>query len=413
MFKASRIKIVVAIMSILVILWVGTLGFIYASSYFEMAKQNEQMLKVHAEMYGFPQQPDGEKPPIRPFPSGDRLQFDTQSPMFKLSVFYTVVMSEQGEVLEIKNESPDIHTDAELEGLATSVFKGKKRVGTKENLAFYKTQKNGVILVVFKDNTVINEGAMTIFRYTLIFGGMALVLFFFLSVFLAKKIVDPLEENYKKQKQFISDAGHELKTPVSVVNANAELLYREIGENKWLANIQYENERMATLVTQLLDLAKAENTTPQMERVDFSRLVSGEMLPFESVAFEKWLMLHSDITDGIEVTGNSIQLKQIVSILLDNAIKHSNAKGEVYISLKKEHDIARLSVVNRGDEIPPEQRKKIFERFYRVDMARNSQQNCYGLGLAIAKAIINSHKGKIDVLCYNGFVEFRVEIPAV
>ena len=413
MFKASRIKIVVAIMSILVILWVGTLGFIYASSYFEMAKQNEQMLKAHAEMYAFSQQDDSIKPPTKPFPNGNKPQFDEQSPMFKLSVFYTVALSHDGEIIEIKNQSPTVHTDEELGNLAISVINGKKSIGTKENLAFYKTQKNGVILVVFKDNTVINEGAMTIFRYTLIFGGIALVPFFFLSVFLAKKIVDPLEENYKKQKQFISDAGHELKTPVSVVNANAELLYREIGENKWLANIQYENERMATLVTQLLDLAKAENTSPQMERIDFSRLVRGEMLPFESVAFEKWLMLHSDITDGIEVTGNSIQLKQIISILLDNAIKHSSAKGEVYISLKKEHDIARLSVVNRGDEIPPEQRKKIFERFYRVDTARNSQQNCYGLGLAIAKAIINSHKGKIDVLCYNGFVEFRVEIPAV
>ena len=245
----------------------------------------------------------------------------------------------------------------------------------------------------------------------MIFGGIALVVFFFLSVFWARKIVNPLEETYQKQKQFISDAGHELKTPVSVVNANAELLSREIGDNRWLANIQYENERMGNLITQLLDLARSENVTPQMERVGFSRLVRGEMLPFESVAFEKRLMLHSDIVDGIELVGNSTQLKQLISILLDNAIKHSTTKGEVHLSLKKEHDIVKLSVINSGDEIPLEQRKKIFERFYRVDTARNSDGNHYGLGLAIAKAIVSTHRGKIDVMCYNGLVEFKVELP--
>ena len=413
MFRASRRKIVVSIMSILVLLWVSTLGFIYLSSYFEMTKQNEQMLIAHAEMYALTQQDDTIKPPVKPFQNGNKPQFDSQSPMFKLSTFYTVAVSNEGEVIEIKNESPTVHTDDELKNLAISVIKGRKILGRKENLAFYKTETKEYILVTFKDNTVINEGAMMLFRYTLIFGGLALLLFFFLSVFLAKRIVDPLEENDKKQKQFISDAGHELKTPVSVVNANAELLSREIGDNKWLLNIQYENERMGALVTQLLDLARAENVTDQTERIDFSRLVRGEMLPFESVAFEKWLLLNSDIHDGIEVLGDSTKLKQVVSILLDNAIRHSSEKGEVRLVLKKEHDTAKLSVINKGDEIPKEQRQKIFERFYRVDTARNSEQNHYGLGLAIAKAIITSHKGKIDVLCYNGLVEFKVEIPSV
>lgn len=115
-------------------------------------------------------------------------------------------------------------------------------------------------------------------KYTLYGGILAIVVFFFLSVYLARMIIRPLEENHIKQKQFISDAGHELKTPISVVSANAELLEREIGENQWLSNIQYENERMGALVTQLLDLARMENVTPQMEIVDFSHLVSGETL---------------------------------------------------------------------------------------------------------------------------------------
>ena len=415
MFKKSRRKIVAAIMSILVLLWVGTLGIIYASSYFEMKSQNEQMLKAHAEMYVLPQSFEVMIPPNRPRPDGNH-GFDpgfTESPMFQLSTFYTVAVSYDGDVIEIKNEPPTVHTDDDLKKLAEDIIKSGKSTGTESNLAFYKADKGGYILVTFMDNTVVNENAMTLFRYTLIFGGVALVLFFFLSVYLARKIVNPLEESYQKQKQFISDAGHELKTPVSVVSANAELLSREIGDNQWLQNIQYENERMGMLVGQLLDLARTENVTPQMEHIDFSRLVAGEALPFESVAFEKGLVLNSNITNGIGVEGNGTQLKQIVSILIDNAIRHSKEQGEVYLSLTKANGSAKLSVVNKGDEIPAEQREQIFERFYRVDTARNGEDKHYGLGLAIAKAIATSHKGHIEAQCFDGFVEFKVQIPTI
>ncbi len=416
MFKKSRRKIVAAIMSILVLLWVGTLGVIYASSYFEMSKQNQEMLQAHAGMYNLPNSFGGMMPPNRPAPGGNqnfKPGFNPESPKFQLTTFYTIAVSYEGEILEIKNEPPTVHADADLERLAKQIIKDNKNNGTENNLAFYKTDKGGYVLVTFMDNTVMNEGAITLFRYTLIFGCVALVLFFFLSIFLARKIVNPLEESYQKQKQFISDAGHELKTPVSVVNANAELLSREIGDNRWLQNIQYENERMGMLVGQLLDLARTENVIPQMEHIDFSRLVAGEALPFESVAFEKGLVLNCNITNGIGVEGNSTQLKQIVSVFLDNAIRHSKEQGEVYLSLTKEHGFAKLSVINKGDEIPEEHREHIFERFYRMDTARNSEDKHYGLGLAIAKAIATSHKGHIEVQCFDGFVEFRVQIPAL
>ena len=415
MFKKSRRKIVAAIMSVLVALWVGTLGVIYASSYFEMSKQNQEMLRTHAEMYSLSQY--GETvPPEKPQPDdnkGFKRDFDPQSPKFQLSTFYTVAVSYSGEILEIKNEQSAVHSDDDLKELALAVIKNDKQYGTDKNLAFYKADKGEYILVTFMDNTVINENAMTLLRYTLIFGGAAIVVFFFISVFLARKIVTPLEESYQKQKQFISDAGHELKTPVSVVSANAELLSREIGENQWLSNIQYENERMGTLVCQLLDLAKTENVVPQKERIDFSRLAVSEALSFESVAFEKGLVLNQNIENSIYVDGNGIQLKQIISILLDNAIRHSKERGEVRLTLTKEHGFAKLSVINKADEIPEEEQTKIFERFYRVDTARNGEDKRYGLGLAIAKAIVITHKGKISVRCYDGFVEFSVLIPSL
>ena len=411
MFKKSRIKIVASIMTVLVLLWVGTLGVIYGSSYLEVSRQNEQMLQTHAQMYTPPQFPDGFKPD-RPQP-GFKPGFDPESPRFQLSTFYSVAVSDSGEILEIKNDPPTVHSNEELVRLTKGIIGGKKDTGTEKNLVFYRLDKGGYTIVAFMDNTVVNESAMTLFRYTLIFGGIALVLFFFLSVYLAKRIVKPLEESYEKQKQFISDAGHELKTPVSVVSANAELLSREIGNNQWLQNIQYENERMGVLVGQLLELARTESVTPQTERIDFSRLVAGEALPFESVAFEKGLTLHNHIAEGIFLDGSSSQLKQIVSILLDNAIRHSNAQTDITLVLKKEHGFAKLSVVNKGDAIPPEQQAQLFERFYRIDAARSGEDKHYGLGLAIAKAIATAHKGSISVLCYSGLVEFCVQLPAL
>ncbi len=264
MFKKSRRKIVAAIMSVLVLLWVGSLGVIYASSYIEMSNKNEMMLITHAEMYAL----SGSFPgalPMLPKPDNGKNRREpnfSETPVFQLTTFYSVAMSYDGEVLEIRNSQPNLHSDDALKTLAEKIVSGKKNKGTDNNLTFYKTDKSGYNLVVFMDNTVINENAATLFRYTLIFGGIALIAFYFLSQILARKIIHPLEESYKKQKQFISDAGHELKTPVSVVSANAELLSREIGENQWLDNILYENERMGMLVGQLLELARTESISP-------------------------------------------------------------------------------------------------------------------------------------------------------
>lgn len=410
MFKRSRKKIVAAIMAILVVLWVSTLGVIYASSYLDMSRHNRQMLKAHSDMYVLAHSapdthlPTSEKPKDRP-------KF-ADEPMFRLSNFYTVAVDEAGTVLETVNEPPTVHTNAELEELALDISADGGDYGTQDSLAYYRADKDGYTLVTFMDNTVINENAATLLRYTLIFGAAAIVVFFFLSVYIAKRIVRPLEDSFEKQKRFISDAGHELKTPVSVVSANAELLSREIGENRWLANIRYENERMGELVTQLLELARTENAAMQTERVDLSRLAAGETLPFECVAFEKGLTLESDLAPDIFVEGDGGRLKQLVSILLDNAVSHAEG-GTVKITLSKERSHAVLSVTNEGAALSSTQREHLFDRFYRIDEARSADSNHYGLGLAIAKAICDAHRGHIEVGCRDGLVEFKAKIPII
>lgn len=414
MFKKSKRRIVAAIMSVLALLYAGTLGVIYSSSYHEMSLRNQKMLEDYVRMYPPDRKnsefkpPEGRRAQEKPAPAPETPPF-APSPAFRLSVFYSVELSRDGEILKINNSEAEVYDSEELERAALEIMQSGREKGKRRNLIYQRANKDGYCLVAFMDNTIMQEGMTTLFRYTLIFGGVVMVLLFFLAVYLAGRIIRPLEESYTKQKQFISNAGHELKTPVAIVGTNAELLSREIGENQWLSNIQYENERMGRLVGQLLELARTEAVQLQMEKLDFSRLAAGEALPFESVAFENGLVLNCEVDSGLYVSGNSTQLKQLVSILLDNAVRHGEG-GEITLRAAKEHGHVRLSVINCGAPIPQEQRKRLFERFYRMDSARTGGEGHYGLGLAIAYSIVRAHKGKIEVLCYDGKVEFSVQL---
>ena len=189
------------------------------------------------------------------------------------------------------------------------------------------------------------------------------------------------------------------------------MLFREIGENEWLANIRYENERMGGLVKQLLDLSRAESAETPMEPVDFSRLVTGETLAFESLAFDQGKMLQTDIAGGIVLNGNRTQLAQLVSILLDNAVRHSTGT-EIRLSLKRRSRTAVLTVANEGEAIPKEKLDHLFDRFYQADEARNQDGQHYGLGLSIARAVAEKHGGHIEASCQNGEIRFTAVLPA-
>lgn len=408
MFKKSKRKIIGALLAVLVILLFGTMCVIYLASYAEMTRENRSLLEQYVSDYTL-EEKTGKPAPGRPEGAPDRRPFNP--PRLELSTFYSVAVSKNGQILKVDTADVSTIEEESLTQLAADIIERGKKSGVERHLIYQAEDKGSYILVAFLDNTVMVENVETLISYTLIFGAAALVLLFFLARYLADRIVAPLEESYKRQKQFVSDAGHELKTPVAVVNTNLELLSRQIGENQWLSNIQYENQRMSALISQLLDLARTENAAPQMETVDLSHLVCGETLPFETVAYENGLVLNSDIEESICMDGNSVQLKQLTSILLDNGISHSTNGKEVAIRLQKEKNYAILSVSNDGDEIPPEQRNYLFERFYRLDAARTGEDSHYGLGLAIAKAIVLTHKGTIDVQCHDGKVEFKAKLP--
>ena len=227
----------------------------------------------------------------------------------------------------------------------------------------------------------------------------ALLLLLGISIVLARLVTKPVEQAWKKQRQFLSDASHELKTPLTVILSNAELLERaELTERpaRWADNIHSEAARMRTLVEEMLTLARADNAPPtvHLTEVNFSELAMDAALAFEPVAFEGGKGLEFHVCQDLTVLGDADKLRRLVSILLDNAIKYGADGGTVTLALEKTERQARLTVSNPGQPIPPQELERLFERFYRMDASRGEKSG-FGLGLSIAAAIAGEHKGTL------------------
>lgn len=227
----------------------------------------------------------------------------------------------------------------------------------------------------------------------------ALSLLLGVSVLLSHWATRPVEKAWKQQRQFLSDASHELKTPLTVILSNAELLEQtELPDKpaRWTDNILSEAGRMRSLVEEMLTLARADNMvrTAVMAEVSLSDVAADCALAFEPVAFEAGKPLEYQIADGTLVLGDGDKLRQLISILLDNAIKYGADGGTITLSLQKTDRQARLTVSNPGDPIPPEQLGRLFERFYRADVSRGEKSG-FGLGLPIARTIAEEHKGTL------------------
>lgn len=267
--------------------------------------------------------------------------------------------------------------------------------------------------VAFMDNRSIVQSTSTMLFNSLIIFVFGIAVIAVVSFLISASIVKPVEEAFNKQKQFISDASHELKTPIAVISANSDILQEDIGDNKWLGYIRSETDRMCRLINSLLTLTRLEMSSDKsnMHKLDICNAIMEVTMPFESVAFEKGVTLFCDLLDEeIMVNGNEEQLKQVVAILTDNAIKHCYEGGTVNVDARRVKNKCIISVSNQGEPIPFEIRDKIFERFFRADESRSREENRYGLGLAIAKQIVENHHGSISVKCDDGTTTFEVII---
>ena len=272
------------------------------------------------------------------------------------------------------------------------------------------TGNNGKDVTLMENETAIKELKVIIIS-SIIGGALSILIIYIIAKKISKTIVKPVEDSFEKQKQFVSDASHELKTPLAVIEANAEVLQNKLGENKWITYIQNEVQSMNKLVNDLLVLARMENTgVLTNQKFDLSKEAQMAVAVFESMIFENKIELETNIDENIEFNGEREDIKQIISILLDNAIKHTKENKKIIVDVKKEKNDIIIEVKNQGEPIPEAERKKIFERFYRIDKSRNRNEKRYGLGLSIAKGLVDKYKGSIEVNSKDGFTCFIVKL---
>lgn len=310
--------------------------------------------------------------------------------------------------------STDISNNKAIQEYAIKVSRENRENGIIGKYVYKvrKIKENTKVVTLMENENVISHIKL-IFVLSIVASVISIIIIYIIAKKLSQIIVKPVQETLTKQKEFISDASHELKTPLAVIEANADVLENEIGNNKWIQYIQNEVDSMNKLVNDLLLLAKMENLNDaeEYEEFDVSKETEIVVSMFESMAYEKKVKMSTNIQENINMKGNKEDIEHIVSTLIDNAIKHTLPEKEVIVELTKEKNEIILQVKNMGEPIPKEEREKIFERFYRIDKSRNRSEKRYGLGLAIAKTTVQKYKGNIEVLYKNNFTIFKVVIP--
>lgn len=252
---------------------------------------------------------------------------------------------------------------------------------------------------------------------SLVIAALSFAAFLAISILLAHWAVKPVESAWNRQNRFVADASHELKTPLTVIMTNAELLQTcPPGEDSraFAESILTMSRQMRALVENLLELARLDSGAGGMAmgELDLSGLVSEELLPFEPVYFERNLLLDSEIEENLRVKGSDPHLRQVLNILLDNGAKYASSGARVLVQLRRQGGQCILRVATPGEAISREDCRQIFERFYRMDQAR-TQSGSYGLGLSIAKSIVTEHNGKIWAESTEGVNTFFVQLPAI
>ena len=250
-------------------------------------------------------------------------------------------------------------------------------------------------------------------------GLVSLIGLLFISIYLTNKSIIPIKEAFEKQKQFIADASHELKTPLAIIKTNTSLVLSHPedtikNQTKWINYINSQADRMSELISEMLSLAKmdvAENKLTLVP-INMSKIIESMILMFDAVIYENNINLETNISKDLHINGDKESLKKLFSIIMDNAIKYTNKNGSITVSLFSDKNKVKMIIRNTGEGIAQEDLERVFERFYRVDKSRDRETGGYGLGLSIASSIVKEHKGKIYARSKVGsFTSFIVEIP--
>lgn len=402
MIKRLRLKFVLINMTIVTILLCIILGLVF---YFTSANLEQESLRMMRNIAAQPFRLDTPGEPDE----------DVRLPFFALR------LGPNGDLLSTGGGYYDLSDAAFLDSLVDATFSTPKQFGvlSEYNLRYYRADTPLSQCLVFADISSERATLNGLIKTCCIIGVVGFLLFLWVSILLSKWAVHPVERAWKQQREFVAAASHELKTPLTVIMTNAELLHNPVYDagkrETFVDSILTMSAQMKRLIGQMLELARADNAESKevLAEVDLSRLTTQTVLPFASVFFEKGMALETDVEENIRVTGGEAQLRELIEILLDNAQKYAREKGCTWVTLQK-HGRNRciLTVADEGEEIPSEALQNLFKRFYRADPAR-SRSGSFGLGLSIAERITKQHRGKIWAESRDGINRFLVELPCL
>ena len=414
MIQKLRVKFITASMLSLALVLLVILGGVNAMSYQKVVRDADRILDLLSENRGvFPQQtpPDGREGKPGPIP-GFGHGFSPETPFE--SRFFSVLLNEEGQVLQSDTGQIAAVDDRSAGEMAQAIWASGSVSGFRGDYRYVRVAETGGTRLIFVDC----GRSLSNFRTTLIASGLValagLLAVFLLLLILSKRIVRPVAESYEKQRRFITDAGHELKTPLTIIGADLDLVEQELEGNEWLQDIRCQVRRLTGLTQDLIFLSRMEEETPPIQPIEFplSDLTEEMAQSFQGLAKAQGKGLVLSIQPLLSYTGDENAIRQLLSILLDNALKYTPDEGEVEIALKKEGRMIRLSVSNTIDRpMEREMLDRLFDRFYRGDQSRSSQTGGYGLGLSIAKGIVLAHRGKIRAESSGASLSVIVSLP--
>lgn len=394
MMRKLKKKFILVTMSFVALILVTVFGILCYSSYHRIQMETANALQ-HALME------DITEAKVPKFEFGDK---KGEKEPGAVHTSFTVFTNSSQEIQQIHSIGMEIDQES-LQKVVNTLFSENKQKGTisGQHLVYQiKEGKNGYT-IAFVDTSSSQSDMWNLIMTSIAVGGGALIAFFIMSLLLSNWALKPIEAAWNQQKQFVADASHELKTPLTVILADTDIMLSHpqdyiSQQKKWIDSIAQEAQRMKKLVENLLFLAKSDaNQQPvQFTDVNLSDVVWSCLLPFESIAYEQGVHLHSEIENDLHVLGEEAQLKQLMMIFLDNACKYTPEKGKISVTLKKNGDKIHCTIHNTGSYIEKEEIEHLFERFYRCDKAR-VHQGGYGLGLSIANSIVTAHHGQIQV----------------
>lgn len=332
--------------------------------------------------------------------------------------YFSVLLYANGNVSTIDTGKIASVSTSEAGDYATSLYgKGKTKgfIDQYKYLSVSTTNTNGdnMVLYVFIN---CSKELMTIRTYALASIGISIIgllVVFVLVCFFSKTVTKPMAESYEKQKRFITDASHEIKTPLTIIDANTEVLEMMEGENEWTVSIRKQIARLTALTEKLVFLSRMDEDSTRLEMLEFniSDAILDTAMPFETVAESKGKTLDISVAPDINYTGSETNIRQMVSLLLDNAIKYSSENGSIRLNFSANGKLKTLSVWNTVDEIETGKLDYLFERFYRIDKSRNSKTGGFGIGLSVVQAIVQAHNGKVSAKSEDGkSIEFTISL---